>query len=109
FRAQASRAAHIARRADRRSAVPGSPLDWITHRPDLPIMPGDSTNVGLGLWNSVPATLIVESAMFAAGVWVYARATRARRDRPCQLLDLRRRAVPHLRRERAWPAAARRR
>jgi len=53
-------------------------LDWITHRPDLPIMPGDSTKVGLGLWNSVPATLIVESAMFAAGVWVYARATRAR-------------------------------
>ena len=41
-------------------------------------MPGDSTKVGLGLWNSVPATLIVESAMFAAGVWVYARATRAR-------------------------------
>lgn len=53
-------------------------LDWITHRPDLPILPGDSTKVGLGLWNSVPATLIVESAMFAAGVWVYARATRAR-------------------------------
>ena len=83
-------------------------LDWITHRPDLPIMPGDSTKVGLGLWNSVPATLIVESAMFAAGVWVYARATRARYDWPRQLLDLRRRAVAHLRREPARPAAARR-
>src|SRR5882672_1710947 len=51
-------------------------LDWITHRPDLPLYPG-SAKVGLGLWNSVPATVVVESAMFAVGVWLYARATRA--------------------------------
>jgi membrane-bound metal-dependent hydrolase YbcI (DUF457 family) len=53
-------------------------LDWITHRPDLPIAPWSGTKVGLGLWNSVAGTILVESAMFAAGVWTYARATRAR-------------------------------
>lgn len=52
-------------------------LDWITHAPDMPIYPG-SVKVGLGLWNSVPATMIVETVMFVAGVWVYARSTRAR-------------------------------
>lgn len=52
-------------------------LDWITHRPDMPLYPG-SARFGLGLWNSVPDTLIVEVAMFAAGVWVYAASTRPR-------------------------------
>ncbi len=52
-------------------------LDWITHRPDMPLYPG-SAKVGLGLWNSVPGTVAVELTMFIAGVWVYVRATRAR-------------------------------
>ena len=52
-------------------------LDWITHRPDMPLYPG-SVKVGLGLWNSVQATVAVEVAMFAVGLWIYARATRAR-------------------------------
>jgi hypothetical protein len=52
-------------------------LDWITHRPDMPLYPG-SIKLGLGLWNSIPATIGVEVAMFAAGVWTYGRATRAR-------------------------------
>ena len=52
-------------------------LDFVTHRPDMPLAPGDSTKVGLGLWNSVPATLVVEGALFAACVWFYARSTRA--------------------------------
>src|SRR5262245_47114382 len=29
-------------------------LDFVVHRPDLPLYPGDSPRVGLGLWNSVP-------------------------------------------------------
>ena len=33
--------------------------------------------LGLGLWNSVAATVLVEGALFAACVWIYARATRA--------------------------------
>jgi hypothetical protein len=53
-------------------------LDLIVHRPDLPIAPGVATRVGLGLWSSLPGTLIVESLVFGAGVLLYARATRAR-------------------------------
>jgi hypothetical protein len=52
-------------------------LDFITHRPDMPLYPG-SVKVGLGLWNSVAGTLIVEGAMFIAGLMIYARVTRAR-------------------------------
>jgi membrane-bound metal-dependent hydrolase YbcI (DUF457 family) len=52
-------------------------LDLITHRPDLPLYPGSRIYVGLGLWNSVPATMIVEGAVFALGVWLYATSTRA--------------------------------
>lgn len=52
-------------------------LDWITHRPDMPLYPG-SEKLGLGLWNSVASTIAAELTMFAAGVWVYVRSTRAR-------------------------------
>ncbi len=50
-------------------------LDYISHRPDMPLVPG-GTRYGLGLWNSVPATLVVETLLFAAGAWLYAQATR---------------------------------
>lgn len=50
-------------------------LDAVVHRPDLPLYPGGPV-AGLGLWNSIPETLIVEGAMFAVGVWIYARSTR---------------------------------
>ena len=53
-------------------------LDAIVHVPDLPLMPGASPMVGLGLWQSKAATLAVEIPIFAAGVWLYARATRAK-------------------------------
>ena len=53
-------------------------LDLIVHRPDLPLAPGTSLRLGLGLWNSVPATLAVEFALYAAGVWLYLKATVAR-------------------------------
>jgi membrane-bound metal-dependent hydrolase YbcI (DUF457 family) len=59
-------------------------LDWITHRPDMPIAPWSSVKVGLGLWNSVAGTLAAESVMFAAGVWIYLRTTTAR-DRMGQI------------------------
>lgn len=52
-------------------------LDFITHRPDLPLAPG-AAKAGLGLWNSVAATVVVEGALFAAGVLVYSRKTRPR-------------------------------
>ena len=50
-------------------------LDFITHRPDMPIAPGSTTYVGLGLWNSVTWTVIVEGALFITGVVIYARST----------------------------------
>ena len=52
-------------------------LDVLSHRPDLPLYPGGLERVGLGLWNSMPATLAVEVAIFAAGVVIYMRTTRA--------------------------------
>jgi hypothetical protein len=48
-------------------------LDALSHRPDLPLWPGSDTMIGLGLWNSVAGTLLVESALFAAGVAIYLR------------------------------------
>jgi len=50
-------------------------LDWVTHRPDMPLYPG-GPKLGLDLWNSIPGTLIVETAMFVIGLWIYATATR---------------------------------
>jgi hypothetical protein len=50
-------------------------LDLVSHRPDLPLWPG-GPKLGLGLWDSVPATLAVEGAIFVAGVWLYLAATR---------------------------------
>ncbi|HTD69660.1 MAG TPA: metal-dependent hydrolase [Gemmatimonadales bacterium] len=52
-------------------------LDVVTHRPDMPLYPG-GPKLGLGLWNSVAGTVIIEVAMFAAGTWIYLRTTRAR-------------------------------
>jgi hypothetical protein len=52
-------------------------LDFISHRPDLPLYPG-GPRVGLGLWNSVLATVVVEGLMYAVGVWIYIRVTRAK-------------------------------
>ena len=49
-------------------------LDFITHAPDMPLWPGSSPRFGLGLWNSIPWTFIVEGAMWAAGIVLYLRA-----------------------------------
>jgi hypothetical protein len=46
-------------------------LDLVTHRPDLPLMPFFGPVVGLGLWNSPPATVAVEGLMFALGLYLY--------------------------------------
>ena len=50
-------------------------LDFITHRPDMPLYPG-GPKLGLGLWNSVVGTVAIEVPLFALGVWVYASGTR---------------------------------
>lgn len=48
-------------------------LDFVSHAPDMPLWPGPSPKFGLGLWNSIPLTLIVEGAMWAAGLFVFLR------------------------------------
>lgn len=53
-------------------------LDVVTHRADMPIYPGGSQLVGLGLWNSIVGTVVVEGIMFVAGVWIYVAMTRAK-------------------------------
>jgi hypothetical protein len=59
------------------TAVVFSPwiLDWMTHRPDLQLAPGISFRTGLGLWNSIPATIAIEVTLFLALAWWYERAT----------------------------------
>jgi hypothetical protein len=52
-------------------------LDWISHRPDLRLGPGIPGVFGLGLWNSIPGTLIVEGGLWVCAIVLYVRATRA--------------------------------
>lgn len=52
-------------------------LDAVVHRPDLPLLPGSDIRAGLGLWNSPWGAALVELGIFAVGVWIYMRSTRA--------------------------------
>ena len=52
-------------------------LDLVSHRPDLPVAPGIHIYFGLGLWYSLPATMIVEGLMFVGGIYLYLRSTAA--------------------------------
>lgn len=53
-------------------------LDALSHRPDLPLYPGSRTLIGLGLWNSLAGTIVVEGLLFGAGVLFYLKTTRAK-------------------------------
>jgi membrane-bound metal-dependent hydrolase YbcI (DUF457 family) len=52
-------------------------LDFIVHIPDLPITLSGSDKVGLGVWNSLPLTLLIESILFFGGVFIYIKNSRA--------------------------------
>jgi len=52
-------------------------LDFVSHKPDMPLAPGISARYGLGLWTSLPATLLIEGGLWLAALVVYVRATRA--------------------------------
>lgn len=52
-------------------------LDWITHIPDMPLYPGRGPKLGLGLWNHVAATMVVEIGLFLTGVLLYASVIRS--------------------------------
>ena len=53
-------------------------LDFISHRPDMALTPWSDVKLGLGLWNSIPATVVVELGLFAAGLALAVTATRPR-------------------------------
>jgi len=46
-------------------------LDFITHRPDLPLLPWSDFKAGLGLWNSVALTILLEGFIFIAGAFLF--------------------------------------
>lgn len=53
-------------------------LDFVVHRPDLPLAFGASPKLGLGIWDSMAASLALELGLFAVAVAVYLVATRAK-------------------------------
>jgi hypothetical protein len=53
-------------------------LDWISHRPDLPLWPG-GPRVGLGMWHSPPLTVAAELVCYGMGLAIYLGTTRRRR------------------------------
>jgi membrane-bound metal-dependent hydrolase YbcI (DUF457 family) len=54
-------------------------LDFATHRSDMPVVPWSDLKLGLGMWNSVPLTVAVESLMFAGAIAFYAYGRRLAR------------------------------
>ncbi len=52
-------------------------LDFIVHRPDLPLY-DNSDKVGLGLWNRPALALGLEAALLFGGVWLCLRGRMAR-------------------------------
>ena len=51
-------------------------LDVISHTPDMPLLGSASPKLGLSLWDSLPATIAVEIALFIVGIVLYLRARR---------------------------------
>lgn len=50
-------------------------LDFVSHRNDMPVFFGGPF-VGLGLWNSVPSTVVVEGLLFSGAVALYLKSRR---------------------------------
>lgn len=53
-------------------------LDLPMHTPDMPLAGDNTTKLGFGLWNNLPAALFVELAVFTVGLWLYARTSTLR-------------------------------
>jgi membrane-bound metal-dependent hydrolase YbcI (DUF457 family) len=53
-------------------------LDVLTHRPDLPLLPRMGPYAGLGLWNHPALAIALEGGLYALGIFLYVRSTRAR-------------------------------
>jgi membrane-bound metal-dependent hydrolase YbcI (DUF457 family) len=55
-------------------------LDVLVHYPDLPLYPGDSPKLGLGLWSMPLLENAIEFLMFIIGVGIYLVATTAKNN-----------------------------
>ena len=53
-------------------------LDLIVHVADLPLTPFNDYKIGLGLWNHLAITLIIETTIFLIGAYIYAASTKPR-------------------------------
>lgn len=53
-------------------------LDFVTHAPDMPLWPGGSPRLGLGLWHSIAGTLVVEGLLWFVALWLYLKPREAR-------------------------------
>ena len=53
-------------------------LDFVVHTTDLALFPGSSIKVGLGVWNNAIASILIEGLLFAAGVFIYLKSTKAK-------------------------------
>jgi hypothetical protein len=51
-------------------------LDWLVHRPDLPLY-DNSFKVGLGLWNYPVFAFVLEIALLFSGMYLYLKTTKA--------------------------------
>jgi len=51
-------------------------LDFVSHAADMPLWPGPSPHLGLGLWNSITWTLVIEGAMWVGGIVLYLQSHR---------------------------------
>lgn len=52
-------------------------LNFVVHRPELPVYFGSSKVAGMGLWGSPVTSLLIDGALFTAGVIIYSKTTRA--------------------------------
>jgi hypothetical protein len=52
-------------------------MDYVVHRPDLPLYVGSSRLYGLGLWNRPRITIVVEMVLFVLAILIYLYSTRA--------------------------------
>lgn len=55
-------------------------LDFLVHRPDLPLLADSGIKLGLGLWNHPLSAMVLEMAVLFAGLFVYSRRTLAKRS-----------------------------
>jgi len=63
-------------------------LDLVVHRPDLPLWPGSTTELGFALWNWPILAFVLEAGLLAAGLLYWMRVTTGSRSSVIALIVL---------------------